>query len=107
VNDAWFNGFSRSLEQNAIERRQSAERLKTDPCMDVPEVGQHVIADALVLGMGRFPLEAKVLQVAGCNYKVEFVDRTDYQSGDPKVMWIESWVVTAVLPVEQDESNTT
>ena len=75
--------------------------MRSDPCFDVPAVGDKVLINAFVAGMGRNGefLEAEVLKVASTSYKCRFLDyyNFDTKNRDDKVKWIHQDYITDVL----------
>ena len=83
------------------KRELREEELKRDFNLVIPKIGQHVLVDAQVLGMGLTPLEAKVLRVQGSIYELEFIDYRKFGSDEPERLWVMNWCVLEVLPEEK------
>lgn len=80
MNDDFFFDWS-EINREAREHQKHMEevvnRLRADPCMQIPEVGDTVIVAAGPLGMGHAwtRVEAEVQQVATNSYQVLFRDQ--------------------------------
>ena len=98
-----YDGLDRVMDEAFARQNTRVDELKTDPCMDVAAVGDHVLVDALSQGMGREPLEAEVLRVAGSCYECRFLTRKKYGTDEPQVTWVYSWAVLAVMPQTQQQ----
>lgn len=100
MDDSFFRGLDDSIRAARNSREARVRQLKTEPCMDLPEVGDHVLIDAEVVGKGwsAKPLEAKVLRVADTAYEVEYLTYKAYGSDQPHVEWVQAYVVQSVLP---------
>ena len=96
IGDA-FDDLNRAMNDAFERQRIEREKLRTDPCMDIPEVGDHVLVNGLVTGRGMNPLEAKVLRVSGSSYELEYVKRREFGTGDILIEWVDSHVVMSVI----------
>lgn len=96
----WFDSMDRAMERCARNMDDSIAKLKSDPCLDIPVVGDHVLIHPTAVGKGRdtFRLEAEVLRTASNAYEVRYLTYLDYHTKEPKVEWVDSFVVTDVLP---------
>ena len=94
-----WRDLSRSMERSFDRQHKRIDQLKTEPCMDIAEVGNHVLIDPSAVGKGlpENPLEAEVLRVAGTAYEVRYLTYTKYDSDELVVEWVQSWVVIAVI----------
>lgn len=79
-------------------------KLRSDPCMNIPKVGDTVIVAAGPLGMGHewIRLEAQVLHVANNSYKIRIFNRPQfiYPEGYQD-MWIDPVLVLDIISQEQ------
>lgn len=91
-----------NIEEDLRRQRENVERLRTEPCMDIPVEGQHILVNAGAVNRGHawVPIEAKVLRVAHTAYFVEFLDRYYEDKA-----WISPIVVQEVLPLRTEEKS--
>ena len=97
-----FDSLHREMDRMAASQRNEIAKLKSDPCMDIPSVGDHVLVNATAVGRGRpeQPLEAEVLRIAGTSYEVKYLTYKAYRQEEPVVEWVNSYVVIAVIQKE-------
>jgi hypothetical protein len=76
-------------------------KLRTDPCMEIPSVGDCVVIAAGPLGMGHnwIRLEAEVLHVANNSYKIIMRDR--YGKDKHYEGWIDPVLVLDIVKKER------
>jgi hypothetical protein len=95
--DDFFERIRKSYE----EVEDTMSKLRMDPCMDIPKVGDFVIVAASPLGMGFswVRLEAEVLFVANNSYKVRFHDRHGKDKHSDQ--WIDPVLVLDIVSKEE------
>ena len=79
-------------------------KLRLDPCMEIPSVGDCVVISAGPLGMGHnwIRLEAEVLHVANNSYKVRIRDR--YGKDRHYEGWIDPVLVLDIVKKEDKKA---
>ena len=89
----------REIEESYKKREAEFEKLSTDPpCGEIKE-GTRVLVAAGPIGMGFdwIRLEATVIEVADTAYCVQFKDQIDYNTRQPKEMWVHRNIITDIL----------
>lgn len=96
-----FEEFFERIEKHHEDLKNTVEKLRIDPCMNIPKVGDLVIVAAGPLGMGFawVRLEAEVLIVANNSYKVRFHNR--YGTNKYSYQWIDPVLVLDIVSKEQ------
>jgi hypothetical protein len=93
-----FREGMRHAHRHCENLDKNFRRLLAEPCMTAPEVGDRVVVASGLLGMGHpwIRHEAIVLEIAGAECRVRFIDYQSF-SGDPKEMWVHPSLITAVI----------
>ena len=99
----WFE----SIEKYKDELKDVVNKLRLDPCMDVPKMGDTVIVAAGPLGMGHswIRLEAEVLHVANNSYKIRFHNKSKflYPPNGYYDVWIDPVLVLDIISKDEAE----
>jgi hypothetical protein len=96
-----YRSFEKSMDRADRYHRKlesDMDKLRAEPCLKFPKVGDRVIVAAGLLGMGHewIRREAIVLECGDTNYKVQFTDY--FLPGNKMVIeWIAGILITDVL----------
>jgi hypothetical protein len=96
--DSFEDIFRRADKHKDSLKRQIA-KLRADPCMALPEVGDHVLIPAGPLGLGHEWIihEGEVVEVASTAYE-RLVMRDDPNRSKDYITWVHQDLITDVLP---------
>lgn len=89
--------FFENVHKHHDNLKDVVDKLRVDPCMDIPKVGDIVVVAAGPLNMGHawIRLEAEVLYIANNSYKVRFASR--YGKNKHADVWIDPVLVLDVI----------
>lgn len=101
MNEFW-DDFSKSMnrvEDHLELLRQEYLKLLSEPCLDVPEIGDHVLVHAGLLNRGHawIRLECEVLAIGDSSYRLKFLNYKQFGTDEPLIEWINSVLVTEVI----------
>ena len=99
-----FGGeWEKSINRHHKNIDDLMEKLRAEPCMEVPIPGDFVIVAAGALGRGHMHVrkQAKVLRVAGQSYEVDFGSCPRRKK--PDIEWIDPVIVLDVIRQEVTE----
>lgn len=80
----------------AEEYSREFARLQTDPCCQIPKVGDRVVVAVGLLGLGHLYIreECEVLECGATTYKIQHSGRDEYENW---VKWVHQALIIEVL----------
>jgi hypothetical protein len=94
-----FGKMFERAEDYADETKQLFLKMNDDRCEVIPEVGDTIVMNARLLGMGFdwIRYSGTCLAVGQNSYYVEFHDRMNFDTRKPERKWVHPAVVTDVI----------
>lgn len=89
----------KEAHEYANETARLFQKQQTDECAILPELGDTVVLNARLLGMGHDWIrhEATVIAIGQLSYKVRFTDRKKFGTNEPEELWVHPAVITDVI----------